>query len=81
MKLDNLIEGLTILRPHYKNGGDSYNTGAEHDQIYAYQTDTPLTETEAARMRELGWFQPDVPEDDEENPGPYDPEEGWSAFT
>ena len=79
MKLSAFIEGLQILKPHYKDG-DGYEIGAEHDQFYAYQTETPLTDEEVARMRELGWFQPEVPEDDDENPGPYDPEEGWSAF-
>lgn len=80
MKLNNFIDGLLILRPHFKNGGDSYCIGSEHDQFYVYQTDTPLTEDEVAKMRALEWFQPD-PNDDDDNPRPYDPEDEWSAFT
>lgn len=79
MKLSNFIAGLQILQPHY-NGGDGYHIGAEHDQFYAYQTDTPLTEKEAKNMFDLGWFQPETPEDEDGNSA-YDPEEGWSAFT
>lgn len=75
MKLSNFIEGLKILQPHYE-GGDGYHIGAEHDQFYAYATATPLTDAEVTRMRELGWFQPDMPA-----VSPYAPEEGWSAFT
>lgn len=74
MILSAFIEGLNILRPHYKNG-DGFHIGAEHDQFYAYATDTPLSDKEIARMRELGWFQTDASEDT------YDPEDGWSAFT
>lgn len=81
MKLNNLIEGLLILKPHYEKGGDSYCIGAEHDQFFAYQTDTPLTDDEVTKMWELGWFQPETPDDEDENPGPYNPEDGWTAFT
>ena len=42
MKLSEFLEGLTILKPHYK-GGDGFHLGAEHDVFYAYATDTPLT--------------------------------------
>lgn len=77
MKLSNFIAGLEILRPHYKDG-DGYHIGAEHDQFYAYATDTPLEPDEVKRIVELGWFQPDC---GFEKPEDYDPEEGWSAFT
>lgn len=76
MKLDAFIKGLQTLQPYY-NGGDGYHIGAEHDQFYAYQTANPLTEEDVAKMRELGWFQPEQDSDD----APYDPENGWSAFT
>jgi hypothetical protein len=79
MKLSNLIDGLTTLRPYYDDQ-DGYHTGAEHDQIYAYATSRPLTPEDVAKMKELGWFQPDASPKDDEDP-PYDPEEGWSAFT
>lgn len=74
MILSKFIAGLETLRPHYKDG-DGYHIGAEHDQFYAYATDTPLSDDEVAKMRELGWFQPDTSEEI------YSPEDGWSAFT
>ncbi len=79
MKTKHIVEGLLILQPHYKG---EYNSGAEHDQFYAYATDTPLTEADAARMHELGWFQEGVEGDeDSEEHAAYDPDEGWSCFT
>jgi hypothetical protein len=75
MRLSAFIEGLRTLQPYYV-GGDGYHIGAEHDQFYAYPTDRPLSPEDVQKMRDLDWFQPDV----EEN-SPYDPKEGWSAFT
>ena len=75
MKLSDFMRGLELLRPHYK-GGDGYHIGAEHDQFYAYKTETPLSDSEVAEKRTLGWFQPEAEDD-----APYDPEEGWSAWT
>lgn len=75
MKLSAFVRGLEILRPHFKDA-DGFHIGAEHDQFYVYMTDTPLNESELAEMKELGWFQPEVKDN-----APYDPEEGWSAFT
>lgn len=75
MKLSKFVEGLEILRRHYADQ-DGYHIGAEHDQFYAYATATSLTDDEVKRMRELGWFQPELGED-----APYEPTEGWSAFT
>ncbi len=75
MKLSNFIEGLKTLQPYYKDG-DGYHIGAEHDQFYAYATERPLTPEDVQKMRNLGWFQPEM-EDDAE----YDFENGWSAFT
>jgi len=75
MTLNNFIEGLKTLQPYYKDG-DDYHIGAEHDQFYAYETDSPLTPEDVKKMLDLGWFQPDQDED-----AAYDPEEGWSAFT
>ena len=80
MKLSNFISGLNILRPHFKDG-DGYHLGSEHDQFYVYKTDTPLDSGEVGMLHDLGWFQPEVGEDDNGDRGPYDPEEGWSAFT
>jgi hypothetical protein len=75
MKLSNFIEGLTILRPYYVKQ-DGFHIGAEHDQFFAYATDNPLSDGDVAKMRELGWFQPDTVDDIT-----YDPENGWIAFT
>lgn len=79
MILSAFIEGLQILKPHYKDG-DGYHLGAEHDQFYAYATETPLTEVECAKLWELGWFQPDAPVEDGGHVKAYQPEDGWSAF-
>ncbi len=79
MKLLAFIEGLQILAPYYE-GGDGYHLGAEHDIFYAYATAKPLPETAVTKMYELGWFQPDVEEVEDDKPGPYDPEEGWAAY-
>lgn len=75
MKLSEFLEGLKTLQPYYKDG-DGYHIGAEHDQFYAYATERPLTPEDVQKMRDLGWFQPEAADDD-----PYDPEDGWSAFT
>lgn len=74
MKLSKFLTGLQTLQPYYK-GGDGYHLGAEHDQFYAYATAQPLTVEDQAKMRELGWFQPDCGDD-----APYSPEDGWSCF-
>lgn len=58
------------------NGGDGFHIGAEHDQFYVYATDTPLEPDEVKQLVEWGWFQPELEDD-----APYDPEEGWSAWT
>ena len=41
MKLNAVIEGLTILSGYY-NHPDGFHTGAEHDALYAYATDKPI---------------------------------------
>jgi hypothetical protein len=74
MKLSKLVAGLRIAAPYYDDQ-DGYHIGAEHDQLYLYKTDQPMSSEDVAKMRELGWFQPDSEED------AYDPEDGWSAFT
>ena len=79
MKLSDFIEGLLLLAPYYDD--PAYCIGAEHDQFFAYKTDRPLPEIKVDRLKALGWFQPDVSDDDDGNPGPYDPEEGWSCWT
>jgi hypothetical protein len=75
MKLKDFIEGLKTLQPYYRDG-DGYYISAEHDQFYAYTTESPMTAEDVQKMRDLGWFQPDQDEGAD-----YDPEEGWSTFT
>lgn len=80
MTTKNIIEGLTILEK-YRAKPDGYNTGAEHDQIYAYSTDQPASDDDVKRLVELGWFQQDVETgDDEFTAEHYDAEEGWSCY-
>lgn len=81
MTAKELIAGLNLLQPYYKDPG-GYNVGAEHDQIYAYATDCPLTTNDVFNMCDLGWFQEGVKVEDDKDFGPdnYDPEEGWSTY-
>lgn len=81
MKLNDIIEGLIILRPYYESGGNGYYNGAEHDQFFSHATDRPLSVEDVEQMHYLGWFQPEVDDDGDGSSGPYDPEEGWSFFT
>lgn len=75
MKLSNFVSGLEILRPYF-NDPDGFHIGAEHDQFFVYATDRPVAEDDVTRLRALGWFQPEG-----EDGAPYDPADGWSAFT
>lgn len=81
MKLTEFLAGLEILKSHYKDGGDGYHIGAEHDIFYCYQTDIPLSPEEVQRMHELGWHQEEAVVDGEWKPENYDAEESWSAYT
>ncbi len=72
-KLSALIGGLEIVKKYCHD--DSYQTAAEHDQIFLYPIDGLLAE-DAAKLRELGWMQEDVEETD-----PPDLDEGWFIFT
>jgi hypothetical protein len=75
MRLDKFIEGLNTLKPYYTDP-NGFHIGAEHDQFYAYATDKPLSAADVQKMCDLGWFQPEQDEG-----APYEPENGWSAFT
>jgi len=80
MRLNAFMEGLEIFARHF-NDTSGFHLAAEHDQFFLYKTDSPLTEEELEVVNELGWFQDEVPYDDEtEERGPYDPDEGWSCF-
>jgi hypothetical protein len=74
MKLNDFIEGLTILQNYYTDP-NGYHIGAEHDQFFMWATDRPLTEEHATRMFVLDWFQSDS------EPEKYNPEDGWSFLT
>jgi len=87
MTLGNFIDGLRVLQPYYKDP-NGYHIGAEHDQFYAYPTQRPVDPGDVVKLRRLGWFQPEVDSDGDEDEAPeaqlideYDPEEGWSCFT
>lgn len=74
MNLGSFITGAEIIRKYY-SARDGYHLAAEHDQIYLYPTDHPMTEEDVFAVKELGWFQDDVGDDDE-----YDPTSGWSCY-
>lgn len=80
MTLENFMKGLDILKPHYTKP-DGYHLGAEHDQIYVYATDTPVSADDVAELLGFGFFQPEVKfEGDEPTVADYNPEEGWSLY-
>ena len=56
MNTDSLIKGLQILSNYYDKPG-GYNTGANHDVVYGYPTDKPLTNEDVQKMIDLGWHQ------------------------
>lgn len=77
MKMSDVIEGLTILQKYYRE--DGYHLAAEHDEIYAFETQKQLSPEDAKKMFDLGWIQVDAETDDYGN-APYDPECGWVAY-
>lgn len=79
MELNNFINGLQIFQLYF-NKPDGFHIGAEHDQIYVYNTDHPMHADDVARVVAIGWFQPEVPYEDEFLPEMYNPEEGWSCY-
>ena len=80
MQLDQFLAGLSLLRDYYDDPA-GYHLGAEHDIIYVYPTDKPVSEEHLSQLEELGWFQPDVETGEESwTPANYDPEEGWGVF-
>lgn len=81
MKLIDMIETLNMVLPYYDDPTD-YVFGAEHDQIYLYATDRPLSPEHVNRMVELGWSQKGgANEDAPDAYAAYDPEESWYTFT
>jgi hypothetical protein len=81
MRTANIIAGLTILSRHSK---DKYTVSAEHDAIHHYPV-KGLSDSEVAELLELGWFQHDgairAEDADDGIARPYEPDEGWQAFT
>lgn len=55
MKSQNVIDGLTIIQKYH--GGDCWMVGADHDVIYAYAPDKPISKEDVEKMIELGWHQ------------------------
>lgn len=74
MNLGSFVAGVEIIRKYY-SARDGYHLAAEHDQIYLYPTDHPMSEEDVAAVRDLGWFQDDASDSDV-----YDPAGGWSCF-
>jgi hypothetical protein len=82
MKTRNIIEGLKTLEPYYANPG-GYNCGANHDVIYGYPTDKPLTDDDVKTMIDLGWHQEYDERDYNEDFSvkDYRSDESWHAYT
>ena len=75
-----VIAGMQILLPYYDKD-DGYQTGADHDVIYMYATDRPVSEEDRAKLEALGWHQEGADEPEEEGGLPsYDADEGWYTF-
>lgn len=78
MKLSELAQAIQILSTYYDDP-DGYHVAAEHDQIFLYATDRPLSEADVARMLALGWWQESGATDDD--PEAYDADEVWQHYT
>lgn len=80
MDTKNIIEGLKILEIYRDKSG--YDIGADHDVIYGYATDKPLSSEHINKMIKLGWIQEDCIDDDEGEflEKNYDPDESWWAY-
>lgn len=79
MNTRKLIEGLEILQG-YRNEPDGFHIGCEHDTLYAYETDRPLSQEHISKMIKLGWCQENPESDDGFEVKHYDPEESWVAY-
>ncbi len=78
MKLKHLADAIAILIPYYDDP-NGYHVGAEHDEIFLYETDRPLSPEDVQRMVAMGWSQDGGA--DEESPEDYRPDLGWKHFT
>lgn len=86
MTINQLINGAAIFKKYFEDP-DGYHIAAEHDQIFVYPTDFPISGEDLFELRKGGWFQEDV-HSDEDDPSSiegclhtYAPREGWSHFT
>jgi len=79
MGAKNLVEGLQTLMPYYDHP-DGFNAGAEHDAIYAYATDRPLSKQDIERMIDLNWVQERDDYDRDFSADDYNQYEGWVKY-
>lgn len=63
-----IIEGLTILAKHDKDGFEGHLGGADHDIVYGHQASmlNKMSDEDRAKLNELGWH--------------FDEDNGWSHF-
>lgn len=74
MRLQAFIEGLQILSRYYHDP-DGFHMEASHDEFTLFATDNPVSDVDYDRLKELGWSQTEMHDDDG-----YDQEESWSAY-
>lgn len=74
MKFNSVKEGLEILSKYFDI--DGHNIGAEHDEIFVYQTSIPVSIDDVNRLIMLGWRQNHVDYFELED---YCFEESWVA--
>ena len=81
MRTKDIIKGLQILMPYYDKP-DGYNIGANHDVIYAYATNNPISKKDLAKMIELGWHQEHDGRDYDNAfcPSDYIADESWHCY-
>lgn len=77
MRLNDFLQGITILQKYYNNP-NGFHLGADHDVIYLYGTDSPLTEEDFKRLTDLGWTQFGWVNTDNDY-SLYNAEESWVA--
>jgi hypothetical protein len=79
MSTRTVIEGMSILLPYYDNP-NGFDVGADHDVIYMYGTDRPLSNEDLHKMKNLGWFQENCLDDGDFAVENYDPSKTWQVF-
>lgn len=71
MKMSAVMQGMEILNKYFLASNHGYNLGADHDIIYVYVTDNPVSLEDINLLRDIGWAQ-----DTEE----YSQSESWHAY-